>query len=297
MVYGQATEMLESRFLRFSNEGMSGSRKYRVQGWQYIEELGYAQLGLPVLDEMWSIYLPYLTVCDISCQEYGPDYAEVSVEYSSDGRYSTDFLRTELSTELNDMGFGIGWTWQQTGYPVEQNESYPIPSGRYIVRMKVSDFDKAKIMSGMNCVNSSTWHGFPAETLLFTGASTSASYSTTGTVTGVETMYTFEFKRFSHNLRYRQPVFVKDKRGQVYYYHSDQNATGVWAQYYVLPNDPRLYTPVLAHTGGWDKPVITTVDPVTGTSGTVYLHTPINFTTALDIPDIVFGGGGNVNQG
>lgn len=286
MPYGDEYEVLESRFLRFNNEGVSGSRKYRVPGWAYIEEGYYNQLGLPVMGQAWSLYLPYLVVCDISCNELGQDAAEITVEYSSDGMYAVDFMSTELDADLTDAKYGFGWKWQTTQQPVEATENYAIPAGRYTVTLKSLGYNKQKILTAMNSVNSGVWHGFPAETLMFTGARTSAKYSTSGAVTSVETQYSFEFQSFSHNLRYRPPRAVKNKQGQIYYYHTDANATGVWAQYYVLPTDPRAYTPVLIDTGGWDKPIINTTDPVSGQAATVYLHTPVNFSTALDIPDI-----------
>lgn len=287
--YGDPYEVPEARFLRFNDQGMSGSRRYRIPGWAYVEEGYYNSLGLPILGQSWSVYLPYLVVCDISCQEYGQEYVDISIEYSSDGMYSTDFCSTDLDLDITDLGFGPGWKWQTTNQPVEFTENYAAPAGRYTVSMKTPDFDKTRVLAAMNCVNYSAWHGFPPETLLFTGAKTSAKYSSTGSVTSVETVYSFEFKTYSHNLRYRQPVQVKDKYGHGYYYHNDSTATGAWANYYIAnPADPRLYTPVWATTGGWEKPIIQAVDPVSGEAATIYLHTPIDFTAVLDIPQIYY---------
>ena len=286
-MYGDYGEVPGSRYLRYSAEGISGSRRYRVPAaWPYIEEGYYSTLGVPMLGNGWSQYLPWLTCINITCQEYGDDYAEINCEYSSDGAFSADFMSTELDLDITDLGYGPGWTWQATGYPVEARENYAAPAGRYTVSMKVNNFDKAAVLGAMNCVNNAAWHGFAAETLLFTGARTVTKYNTAGAITSVETVYNFDFRTFSHNLRYRDPIQVKDKYGNGFYYHTDQNAGGAWAAYYVQAGDPRAYTPVYANAGGWDKPVIQTVNPVTGQSGTVYLHTPINFTAALDIPAV-----------
>lgn len=287
MYYGDFYEIPESRYLRYSSEGISGSRKYRVPAWADIEEGYYLTLGLPGLGAPWSAYLPFVTCNNISCQEFGNGLAEVTCEFSSDGTFSTDFIHTELDVDLSDVGFGPGWKWQTSNIPIDYNENYAIPAGRYIISMKVNGFDKSRVLPVMNCVNAAAWHGFPAETLLFTGARTSTKYDTLGRPTSTETAYTFEFKRFSHNLRYRKPVQVKDKNGNGYYYHTDQNATGAWAAYYVQASDPRAYTPVYASAGGWEKPIISAVNPATGQTGIIYLHTPVNFTAALDIPDQV----------
>lgn len=286
MLYGDEYEVLEGRFLRFNSEGITGSRRYRVPGWGNIEEGYYNQYGLPVLGQSWSQYLPYLQVTDISCQEYGTDWAEIAIEYTSDGMYSTEFMSTELAADLTDMGFGPGYEWEGTGQPVIDQYNYAIPAGRYTVTMKQNGINLQAVLGAMNSVNAALWHGFPAETLLFTGATTHTKYSTTGTPTSIDVVYSFEFRRFSHNLQWREPVIKLNEYGQHYYYHNNAAAPSEFTPYYVQPGDPKSFTPVFIGTGAWDKPIRRVTPAGGGAAVTEYLHSPINFTNILDIPDI-----------
>ena len=269
--FGDVQEVPECRFIRFNKEGMSGSRKYRIKGWRWFENENqenitniFMQLGVPVLNQPWSASYPYLVVTNLSLQEYGKDYAEITVEYSSEGTYSLDFIRTELSADLTSVNIGPGWVWQSDYAPLEENKSMTIPSGKYTVRCKVGNFNIASVLNTVNKVNSDTWHGFPAGTLLFLGANTSESFSTDGQLSSVESVYSFEYRSLPHNIEYRVPPLFRDEQGRTYNYHSNPKVVDNYnqaitdgdtdtvddlyyqASFYVISSSHLAYSPVYA---------------------------------------------------
>lgn len=328
--YGDVNEIPECRFIRFNKEGMSGSRKYRIKGWRWFENENqedittiFMTLGIPVLGQPWSESYPFLVVTDISLQELGKDYAEISVEYSSEGTYSTDFVRAELNTDITSLDIGPMWVWKIGGYPVDNMRTLTIPSGKYTIRMKKPNFDKATIANTVNKVNSKLWHGFPVGTLLFMGASTAESYNNTGQVSSTEVVYSFEYRSLPYNYEYRQPKLFMDNQGKTYNYHSiaskvnEYNAacaapqdpptyTALFyeASFYVPSNNPLCNTPVYAggtFTAGVGNAIASFPNysapsalggydrPYILIDGVeTYLHGEVDFETVLGIPDIQY---------
>ena len=293
VVVYDAQEIQASRNIRFSSDGLSGTRSYRVYSWDHIEDNSWGPASatevIPTLGSRWTedttSALWYLVVTDMQFQETEAGTGIVTVEYTSSGLYVSDGMRTDLNFGLDAAYFGPGWYWETSGKPVSNTQEYYIPTATYTISMKLPAFPKAAVQATLNKVNSATWHGFAAETLLFTGCQTSCNRTTDGTLTTIEVQFTFDVKPFSHNYAFREPVPKTDSQGNPLYYHHINNAPKPYSDFYVADTDPKYGTMAYVDAGGWDKPYITGSGPYAGQ--TVYLHQLCNFTTELGIPDLV----------
>lgn len=163
--------------------------------------------------------------CDYSTYQYIEDAPIES------GEFSGEVLETTL-----------GRTWATTGRRSMQSFGVTCPMMEWCVKMTTAAIPKAAIIANINKVNVYTWLDFPAETLLFQGASWDNRYDYERQTYIYSVTFKFCFRPLGWNVVWRAPEQMRDAEGNLVW--EDDGAGGggvpVW-----VPGD--------AGIGGWDR--------------------------------------------
>lgn len=181
----------------------------------------------------------------------GSEYTHANVEVD----YSLEYTRPDIgegpritydfSSEV--LATTSGRTWEDTGDTIDQEDlqagvNYPLMS--MTMDLAVPSINIATISGLVGKINSSSWQGFAAETLLFEGATTTAQWNYETASWYFRVTYKFLWRPRSHNLIWRPPKRVWDPdKGDwarnadgTYQYASGDAGKGKWVK-----TDPLLY--------------------------------------------------------
>lgn len=238
---------------------------------------------LPVPGEAWPIAgqdLPWLKCRRAEWEEAEGDVALCTYHYTTGGQLGEHYYQAHLEIDMQTMDVTKGLTWEDANIAVVQPIATAWPTGSYYIRMRRAAPPNDLVEAAVGRVNQKVFHGFAAETMLFTGMDTSESYDREGNGVDCEVTFHFAVQPISHNYVWREPTYDVDADGNTLIYQDKDNTKGGYTV------DPaKIGTPVpvagTAGTAGWDKPTSGN-DPITGLP--IYRYGWCDFAAVLGIP-------------
>lgn len=272
---GTALELVGTQAFAETVDGATGTKVFRAP-------IGdWPPLGLPDYGDSWSAGYPGL--CCISREA-----VEEAFDWIITCRYNTRPQGSDSATEAWDFGCevldttkGMVWETAESVCDIPVSTIYPVQT--YVITLRDTLPNRTSVQGAVGKLNSLTFRGYAAETMLFEGAEVRASYNAVGDMLASETQYRFLIRGRSHNEVWREarqllikgvPQFYQAQDVDKPYYTPE--TTG-----YPKEGDP-VYVGGTPGTSGWDKPK----DPVTSK----YRYDTCDFATVLGLPKLTGDG-------
>lgn len=166
---------------------------------------------------------------------------QITCEYSSFQKIDTAPVITfDVSGEVVETGLGRKWKW--AGTTCDQAQGVIYPQMEITINLVMAAMPQSIIIDRVGKVNYIPWQGYPAETLLYLGASTEARWDYQRRTYIYRVAHKFLFRPRGHNVIWRAPRQARDDSGALKWKDPETQCEPV-------------FVTGRAGQGGWDRPI------------------------------------------
>lgn len=205
----------DTQKINFTPQGFTGYRKWRVSESDVDGFINWvSRLTYPGFSKMRCVSIEKEGLVGGTVKNGYTTYSQwmVTAHYSS-APWLDEPPQENIEFSLETFETGEGRTWKNTGTIMDSSMTVQNPTLTRTISFVVSSIPLSAILNAVGKVNIQPFQGFPAETLLFLGATTDTAYRWESQDFVYRVTYRFTWKRFGWNIVWRQPRQAVDDTG------------------------------------------------------------------------------------